>query len=194
MCHAGIHQHRVERAADWSGRIGVPQVHLRIAGEIAMRRARERIVDFVRDDAPVGADAFGHDGRVVAEAGADVQYAHAGREPQVIHPHAERSRLPVEQVPRGIDRHGDVVVDARGIRVRRRAISLRTAAHLVRHVAVGEDGPRAGGQEALARHGRERIHQIRRSQLHDGLDLLGKETPPLFEIQILRRHACLALF
>jgi hypothetical protein len=71
------------------------------------------------------------------------------------------------------------VVHARGIGVGRRA-RLNAGAHHV--VGVAEHGPGTVAQEALALDARESVHEPRRSQLADRLELLGIETAAQIQI------------
>ena len=152
MRDAGVHEDRVERFAERRGRVAMARVDPRTRREISPRLARQRLVHFEREHASRGADALAHHRRVVAEAAANVQHARATRELERVDPDADRPGLPVEQLARGIDGDGDVVVHPRRIGVRRRARALRPRSDGEIQVAVGEHGPRARRQKPLARH------------------------------------------
>ena len=153
--------------------------HPRQGRQVQPRLGRERGIDFIGNDAAAGADRMRDDGSVVSESAADVQHPCAGRERERVDPGRHRAWLAVEQVTRGIDGHGNVVVDAARIRVGRRPDSEAAAGEERR---IADDAPRSRAQEALSRHRGERVDERRRLQLRDGLDLLGEKPPVLAKL------------
>src|SRR4029453_2394660 len=114
--------------------------------------------------------------RVVSGAAADVQHARAAGERQRVNAGADQTRRAVEQLPLGIDRDGDVVVDVTGIGIgclprSTPVIDLRT------------DQPGARRKKLFP--GNIRLHKTGGPEIGCGLDFLSVETAFL-----LQMHGC----